>query len=501
MPDASVQRKLHNWQMLLLDLTRANRLLYFKAERGSAVPITQPTSTELFQLLVTQGKQLKFPAADASALFEEEESSGPIRGALPDSPASLQSTAQPVSPGEAEAATAPSSAALPHRDQTPPLLADQTTPGSAASIMSSPADQSAGDTATPAEAGLNGITAKARNNMLASSLSEAKLTRALYNLRARGRSAAEEQGVNVLFVSCGLLHWIDPETKEEVQSPLVLVPVQLEKERGREAYALELLEDDLLLNPTLTYKLKTDFDLRLPDLPEDIEETGLAPYFDQLRGLINNRSGWALTEEAILGVFSFQKITLYQDIAEHEDLYAAHSVIAALAGSGPLPPPPQTLLATELDDRVPPSNSFQVIDADSSQQEAIEAAKAALLSPMLDVSISGAKGVLFNVTGGSDLTLFECNEAADVIAQSVDPDANIIFGVVFNSQMEKDVQITIIATGFVAQYGAGVPTEAELRRLLRGVAEESLDVPSFLRRGSQFPSAKPTTPIEARIPR
>jgi cell division protein FtsZ len=70
---------------------------------------------------------------------------------------------------------------------------------------------------------------------------------------------------------------------------------------------------------------------------------------------------------------------------------------------------------------------------------AVEAAKAALASPMLDVSISGAKGVLFNVTGGSNLTLFECNEAADVIAQSVDPDANIIFGVVFNPQLEDEV--------------------------------------------------------------
>src|SRR5512137_2268190 len=73
MPDASLQRKLRNWQMLLLDLTRANRLLYFKAERGSSVPITSPTSAELFQLLVTQGKQLKFPTADERALFEEEE--------------------------------------------------------------------------------------------------------------------------------------------------------------------------------------------------------------------------------------------------------------------------------------------------------------------------------------------------------------------------------------------------------------------------------------------
>jgi len=125
---------------------------------------------------------------------------------------------------------------------------------------------------------------------------------------------------------------------------------------------------------------------------------------------------------------------------------------------------------------------------------AIEAAKAALASPMLDVSISGAKGVLFNVTGGSNLTLFECNEAADVIAQSVDPDANIIFGVVFNPSMEDEVQITIIATGFTAQYGSGVPTEVELRRLLRGATEDSLDVPSFLRRGSRYPNAQTAAP-------
>ena len=72
MPDAFLQRKLYNWQMLLLDLTRANRLLYFKTERGSSVPITSPAAAELFQLLVAQAQQLKFPAADERALFEEE---------------------------------------------------------------------------------------------------------------------------------------------------------------------------------------------------------------------------------------------------------------------------------------------------------------------------------------------------------------------------------------------------------------------------------------------
>jgi len=131
------------------------------------------------------------------------------------------------------------------------------------------------------------------------------------------------------------------------------------------------------------------------------------------------------------------------------------------------------------------------------QTRAVDAAKAALASPMLDVSITGARGVLFNVSGGSNLTLFECNEAADVIAQSVDPEANIIFGVVFNPEMEDDVQITIIATGFTAHYGSSTPTENELRRLLRGVGEESLDVPSFLRRGSAYSTAHaPTHPAK-----
>jgi len=125
----------------------------------------------------------------------------------------------------------------------------------------------------------------------------------------------------------------------------------------------------------------------------------------------------------------------------------------------------------------------------SGQNRAAEAAKLALASPLLDVSIAGATGVLFNVTGGPSLTLFECNEAASAISQAVDPEANIIFGVVFDSKMDSELQITIIATGFITQYGkAGMPSE-ELRRLVRG-GGETLDVPSFLRR-QRMPASVP----------
>ncbi|MCD6567182.1 MAG: cell division protein FtsZ [Dehalococcoidia bacterium] len=124
----------------------------------------------------------------------------------------------------------------------------------------------------------------------------------------------------------------------------------------------------------------------------------------------------------------------------------------------------------------------------SGQNRAAEAAKEALASPLLDVSIAGAKGVLFNITGGTSLTLFECNEAAQVIAQAVDPGANIIFGVVFDPKMDGEIELTIIATGFVTQYGKRKATTDELRHLIKNDSEV-LDVPSFLRRSKSFPAS------------
>jgi cell division protein FtsZ len=143
------------------------------------------------------------------------------------------------------------------------------------------------------------------------------------------------------------------------------------------------------------------------------------------------------------------------------------------------------------------------------QSRAAEAAKAALASPLLDVSVNGATGVLFNITGGPSLTLFECNEAAQVISQAVDADANIVFGVVFDPKMDSEVRITVIATGFARTEGRGVYSAEELRRLIKG-GSEALDMPSFLRRGQRFPvshlkdgfkTAAPVTPVPSKISR
>jgi len=121
----------------------------------------------------------------------------------------------------------------------------------------------------------------------------------------------------------------------------------------------------------------------------------------------------------------------------------------------------------------------------SGQNRAVDAAREALASPLLDVSAGGSKGVLFNVVGGSNLALVEVNEAAEVIKQAVDPEANIIFGVAHDPSMDKEIRITLIATGFASKQGmAGVKQEDEMEQFLSGLksSEDELDVPSFLRR-------------------
>ena len=93
-------------------------------------------------------------------------------------------------------------------------------------------------------------------------------------------------------------------------------------------------------------------------------------------------------------------------------------------------------------------SALMAIGRGTGDNRCIDAARQAIESPLLEISIEGAKGVLFNVTGGQDLGMLEVHEAASVIQQAADPEANIIFGAVIDPEMGSDVKITLIATGF-----------------------------------------------------
>ena len=127
------------------------------------------------------------------------------------------------------------------------------------------------------------------------------------------------------------------------------------------------------------------------------------------------------------------------------------------------------------------------------EHRARTAAQQAISNPLLDVSIEGAKGVLFNITGGSDLKLSELHEAAEVIQRVVDPEANIIFGMVTDLKMENEIKLTIVATGFPVGESFGERQDSIDRILAEALAngdEHDLDLPPFLRRQARAASLR-----------
>jgi cell division protein FtsZ len=140
------------------------------------------------------------------------------------------------------------------------------------------------------------------------------------------------------------------------------------------------------------------------------------------------------------------------------------------------------------------------------ENRATEAAKAAINSPLLELSIDGAKGVLFNISGSSDLTMLEINEAANIITENIDPNAKVIFGAVTDDQIRKgEIQITVVATGFDIPRAKETPglinrapsIASRQRAAERAVVEEEQlrDEEEMLDDAITFPSRKLEQPV------
>lgn len=129
----------------------------------------------------------------------------------------------------------------------------------------------------------------------------------------------------------------------------------------------------------------------------------------------------------------------------------------------------------------------------SGENRAVEAAKAAINSPMLELSIDGAKGVLFNISGGADLGMIEINEAARIITSSIAPDAKVIFGAVIDDSMKKgELKITVIATGFGTDGRMASPTFKEKK--IEKTLDEILPSEKLYEKIEEKPEEKPFEP-------
>ena len=366
--DARITGMVDGWKRRLLDLTRRNRALDFRPTRVSTVSVVGALPGEVFRRLYLRGLAVKFRAAEKTAA----------------------------------AVGAP-----------PPVAGGEFAPDA---IMAS-----GGEFAPYAGPALNG---QPPDEWLQTASAPEVLDHSLRRIDELARTSLEEQGVNTLFLTLGMLGYREtPEEREVLKAPLVMLPVTLARKSARTGYVLRAADDEPLANPALAELLRRNYGLDLPELPaSDLLEDSydLQSYFTeitrrfagQLRPGAAGQPPWALTDEIFLAPFSFQKLVMYRDLETNAAAAAAHRLVRQLAtreGSELIGLPPD-VRALGLDQDFAPENTFQVVDADASQLRAIAAVtrqhdlviqgppgtgKSQTITNLIATALAAGKSVLF----------------------------------------------------------------------------------------------------------
>jgi very-short-patch-repair endonuclease/DNA polymerase III delta prime subunit len=221
------------------------------------------------------------------------------------------------------------------------------------------------------------------DKILETNLTEERLFLTLFKIQSEAQTYIQEQGVNVLFLALGFLHWYEADSSDKVRkAPLVLVPVELKRSGTRDAFKVSFTGDELIQNLSLQAKLKTDFGIDLPvyapENKSDAEDlTSLQEYFTKVATCIEKYSRWKVSSDEIqLGFFSFGKFLMFKDLDPSvwpEDKQPDnHPVLEKLLGdngfSGESSAVPD---GAHLDEIINPGDVYFVRDADSTQTLAI----------------------------------------------------------------------------------------------------------------------------------
>lgn len=318
----SIREQIELWKTQLLDLSRRNRLLHVRIGQPGLIDLLYPSAQQLFDDLVRRRKRLPFvdplPLEERLAAVGSQE---PVTGAT-------------VRLGQ--------------------IAAPQVQAG-----------------------------------RLVSDLAPEVQVRRLYNLRLKARQALTDQGINLLYVAFGFLEWYTPQEPETIwRSPLLLVPVEIQRASLGSEFALRMLDDEIVLNPTLVHKLRQDFNIRLPDVPLDSDDLELNTLFEQITSIVKEQFDWDVVPDVCLGLFSFSKLLMYNDLRRITPTAETHPILKRFARDSAqnvgvsddeaesVHVLPDSLLVQ--DAQRPPEEVFQVLDADSSQLEAIAAAREGL---------------------------------------------------------------------------------------------------------------------------
>lgn len=310
--DGPLDKKIDEWKSQLLDLTRRNKLISFKPTKSKSLPFDDADTIELAEVLTG------------------------------DSPLYIRQR--------------------PDED-------DQ---------ESEQGDSESGGSEDDTE---DGIPELGQNEVFPTRDSDAA-DESLYQISLNHKQHLREKGVDSLYLALGMLDWYSTDYSDETNaSPLFLASIKLEESQegsDRHNYQIERKGESLRLNPALRKKLAAEHNLQLP-ADSALSLDNLDAAFEAVHEAVQGFSRWQIQNKAILGIFDFAKYGLYADLERNRDAVKADPLVRALNGN---PTPLQqaegdivTPTAAELDEVVDPIDTYQVLDADSSQQQAIEAAK------------------------------------------------------------------------------------------------------------------------------
>ena len=239
----------------------------------------------------------------------------------------------------------------------------------------------------PEDAAPSPVTANQSDRRLQTTETSEGLQRRLLTTHRLANSTIEETGVNTLFIALGMLCWYESDQSvEEHRSPLILVPVRLERDGVRENFRVAFTGEDIGANLSFIEKARTDFGLHLPE--QDVVELvadgtggGTRAFFDRVEEDVR-RSGlhhWRVERDrVVLGFFSYNKLQMFRDL--DNDAWppgagiAENEIIGALFGDGFSEPAPAIPRDAHLDSHLSPRDTYHVLDADSSQSLAIHEA-------------------------------------------------------------------------------------------------------------------------------
>lgn len=313
--------KLEKWQKLLLDVGKRNNLISFKDSKTSTVEVLLPDFLDLFN---------KITHSRSFEVYEEKEKNNHRKSDKLDATTNQQNNNETINSEEQKVVLSKAKYFDLYKNKINP----------------------------------------SKQLLLYNGHMEPSL--ALKRISKKAKTAIEETGVNICFLAIGFIDWTENDNSEyHMKAPILLVPIAIENESAIEPIYIKVIDDDIAVNPTFSYKLENDYGIKLPEIDDD---TDLTSYFNSIRE-ITKKMNWAVTEECKIGLFSFLKINMYKDLKENSEKIINNVNILKLLGENNN----DVISQGQNVDGVPPLKDLldlhTIVDADSSQSEAIEMAR------------------------------------------------------------------------------------------------------------------------------